>query len=356
MLENKDPKSVPFEDDSSVRTHRLLEKVAPLAREVNCLDIRRIARVCVSEFPKLIGVKYASLYILDGNNEILHLQRSNHPFPVNKIVSLNQKPTPPMVLAVTSKQLIQTSDIGNYKYPKIRKSQRPFALNYKTEGCIIVPLICKEKVLGVLNFADKQDGSAFGYGDVALVELFSQLVGESIGNIRLFERMQKQATTDGLTNLANYRTFYRTLEKELWRSRRYNEKISIIMVDIDNLKSVNDTYGHRTGDEVIRQISRQIQECVRHMDTAARYGGDEFAVILPNTSISEARLVARRMVTSVAGSKLKLKNGSLLLSISVGLGEYGPETSPMDMTHYSDRALYLAKKAGKNTFRVFEKT
>jgi diguanylate cyclase (GGDEF)-like protein len=300
-------------------------------------------------------MRYASLYVLDENNRILHLQQSNHSFPVDKIVSLNKKPEPPMVLAVRSKKLILADDIKKHKYPKIRQAERPFAGNYDTNSCIIAPLICKDRVVGVLNFADKQKESELGCNDVALVELFSQLVGESIGNIRLFERIQKQATTDGLTSLANYRTFYRTLEKEMWRSRRYNERVSIIMVDIDNLKRINDKYGHRAGDEVIRQVSRQIQGCVRHMDTPARYGGDEFAIILPNTSISEAKLVASRMVENVAKTKLKLKNEDIPLSISVGLGEYGPESSPTDMTHYSDQALYLAKKAGKNTFRIFEK-
>lgn len=355
MLRKKDSNAVPQEKNSSNCSYCLLEKVTPLAREVNCLDIKRIARVCVHKFPELVKMRYASLYILDESNKILHLQESNHSFPVDKIVSLNKKPAPPMVMAVKSKKLILTDDIKEHKSPKLRQADRPFAGNYDTNSCIIAPLVCKDRVVGVLNFADKQKESELGCNDVALVELFSQLVGESIGNIRLFEKIQRQATTDGLTNLVNYRTFYRTLEKEMWRSRRYNERISIIMIDIDNLKNINDKYGHRTGDEVIRQVSRQIQGCVRHMDTAARYGGDEFAIILPNTSVSEAKLVAKRMVENVSKTKLKLNSGKISLSISVGLGEYGPESSPMDMTHYSDQALYSAKKAGKNTFRIFEK-
>jgi diguanylate cyclase (GGDEF)-like protein len=206
----------------------------------------------------------------------------------------------------------------------------------------------------VLNLADKMDSDRFRSDDVALIELFSQLVGASIGNIKLFEKIQRQATTDGLTGLVNHRTFYEILEKELWRSRRYGGKISLIMIDVDNLKKINDAYGHRAGDKAIREISRRIKECIRQIDTAARYGGDEFAVILINTSLEDAIIVAQRMVDAVANSQTTWQKEQIPLSISVGLGQYDAETSPEDITSRSDQALYLAKQAGKNTVRIFE--
>jgi diguanylate cyclase (GGDEF)-like protein len=209
-------------------------------------------------------------------------------------------------------------------------------------------------VVGVLNLADKMDGGQFDSGDIALIELFSQLVGASIGNIKLFEKIQRQATTDGLTGLVNHKTFYEILEKELWRSRRYGGRISLIMVDIDNLKNINDAYGHRAGDKAIREISRRIKECVRQIDTAARYGGDEFAVILLNSSIEDAIIVAQRMVDAVASSQTTWQKEQIPLSISVGLGQYDAETTPEDITSRSDQALYMAKQAGKNTVRIFE--
>jgi len=236
----------------------------------------------------------------------------------------------------------------------IRKSQRAFAGNYKTNNCAIVPLICQDMVVGVLNLADKMNGDQFHSGDIALIELFSQLVGASIGNIKLFEKIQRQATTDGLTGLVNHKTFYEILEKELWRSRRYGGQISLIMVDVDNLKKINDTHGHRAGDKVIREIGRKIKECIRQIDTAARYGGDEFAVILPNTSLGDATVVAQRMVNAVASSPVTWKRDLIPLSVSVGLGQYDADSNPEDITSRSDQALYSAKKAGKNTVRVFE--
>ncbi len=274
----------------------LLERVTPLARQINSLDLDRIADVCVTEIPSIVGSVFASLYALDEANSILHLVRHNHPFPINKIVSLNQTPPSPMVLAVKSQGLILTGDIDTHKKPVIKRSQRAFAENYHTANCAIVPLICHNGVVGVLNLADKVDPCGFTREDIALIELFGQLVGASIGNIKLFEKMQRQATRDGLTGLMNHKAFYETLERELWRSRRYGGTISMIMADIDNLKRINDTCGHRAGDKVIREISRRIKECTRQIDLSARYGGDEFAVILPNTGIEEATLVAQRIV------------------------------------------------------------
>ena len=332
----------------------LLEQVTPLARQINCLDLGRIADVCIRNIPNLVGVKFASLYILDETNNILHLHKHNHPFLINKIVSLNQVPPSPMVMAVRSKELILVSNIDTHKKPIIRKSQRAFSGNYKTNNCAIVPLVCQDRVVGILNLADKTEGDSFDCEDIALIELFSQLVGASIGNIKLFEKIQRQATTDGLTGLANHKTFYEILEKELWRSRRYGGQISLIMVDVDNLKKINDAYGHRAGDKVIREISRKVKECIRQIDTAARYGGDEFAVILPNTSLTDATVVAERMVGAVAHSPTTWKKEQIALSISVGLGQYDADTNPEDITSRSDQALYTAKQAGKNTVKVFE--
>lgn len=332
----------------------MLERVTPLARQINSLDIERIAHVCVTNVPAIVGCAFASLYALDEANSILHLTKHNHPFPINKIVSLNQTPPSPMVLAVKSKELILTGDIDTYAKPVIKRSQRAFAENYSTTNCAIIPLICHDRVVGVLNLADKTDPCGFTREDIALIELFGQLIGASIGNIRLFEKIQRQATMDGLTGLMNHRSFYEALERELWRARRYGGSISLIMADIDNLKEINDTHGHRAGDKVIREISRRIKECIRQIDLAARYGGDEFSVILPNTEIEEAVLVAQRIVEVVSSNPVTWQREHISLSVSVGLGQYGPDTNPEDITSRSDCALYQAKRSGKNRVSIFE--
>lgn len=346
-LENNDPL------DKSEASISLLEHITPLAQEINCLDLKRIAKLCINDIRCLVGAKFSSLYVLDDKSNILHLQLCNHPFHLNRIVSLNQTPPPPMVIAAKSKTLVMIGDIDTHNKPVIRKSQRCFSDNYKTNNCVIAPLVCQGRVVGVLNLADKVDSSGFNCQDIALIELFSQLVGASIGNIKLFEKMQHQAITDGLTGLLNHKTFYDCLEKEQWRSRRYGGHISLIMVDIDNLKRINDKYGHRAGDKVIREISKRVKNCIRQIDTAARYGGDEFAVILPNTPLDDSLAVAKRMVESVSNLPVIWHNKEIQTSVSVGVGEYDASFSPENISIFSDQALYTAKQAGKNTVRVY---
>ena len=104
----------------------LLEQVTPLARQINCLDIQRIATICVKKIPKLLGARLASLYVLDETNDMLHLQKCNHPYLINKIVSLNQNPPTVMVMAAKSRKLIHISNIDAHAEPVIKKSQRPY--------------------------------------------------------------------------------------------------------------------------------------------------------------------------------------------------------------------------------------
>jgi diguanylate cyclase (GGDEF)-like protein len=125
------------------------------------------------------------------------------------------------------------------------------------------------------------------------------------------------------------------------------------MVDIDNLKAINDTFGHKAGDKVIMETSRRIRESIRQIDTAARYGGDEFAIILPNTSVTDATVVAERMVNVVSSTPIVWRKDEIAVSVSIGLGQYGPDSTPDDITSKSDKALYAAKQAGKNTFKIF---
>ena len=330
-----------------------LEAITPLVKRLNCLDMERIAEVCIEEIPQLIGAKLASLYILDESSDILHLEKINHPFLINNIVSLNQNPPSPMVAAVRSKELMLVSDLDSQNRPNITNTQRAFAENYSTKSCIIAPLICHTRVVGVLNLTDKAVGGNFSPQDISVLELFRQLIGASIGNVSLFEKTQKQAKTDGLTGMLNHRTFYETLEGELRRAQRYGGQLSIIMADVDNFKPVNDNYGHRAGDTAIKQISRRLGACIRQIDIAARYGGDEFAIILPNTSLEDAVVVAGRMVNMVSETPIIWEGNEMHLSLSVGVGQYDAEhCSIADVTKATDAALYAAKQAGKNTVKV----
>jgi len=352
-METDSPKNKLQPPCSSDNAYRL-EVITPLVQQLSCLDIKRIADICINEIPKLLSARLASLYILDEASDILHLEKNNHPFLINNIVSLNQNPPSPMVAAVRTKELMLVDDIESYRKPDISKTKRAFSRNYLTKSCIIAPLICLGRVVGVLNLTDKNDAACFTCDDIVAMELFRQLIGASIGNINLFEKTQHQAKTDGLTGMLNHRTFYEILETELRRSQRYGGQISIIMADIDNLKPINDNFGHRAGDMAIKQISKRIIACIRQIDIAARYGGDEFAVILPSTSLTDAVVVAERMVKMISDSPMTWERNEIPLSISVGVGQYNAQLCSDDVTKATDHALYAAKQAGKNTVKVFD--
>lgn len=330
-----------------------MEVITPLAKKINCLDVKRISEICINEIPQLIGARLASLYVLDETSDILHLEKYNHPFLINNIVSLNQNPPSPMVAAVRSKELLLIEDMDSSP-SGVNNINRNFAKNYSTKSCIIAPLICHGRVVGALNLSDKMDGGAFSHEDIAVVELFRQLVGASIGNIHLFEKTQKLARTDGLTGMLNHRSFYETLEVELRRAQRHGGKLSIMMADVDGLKPINDCYGHRAGDMAIKQIARRISACIRQIDYAARYGGDEFSVILPNTNIADATVVAERIVQMVGSTPMVWENQKIKLSVSIGVGQYDPNSDAGDVAKATDSALYAAKQAGKGRVCVFE--
>ena len=154
--------------------------------------------------------------------------------------------------------------------------------------------------------------------------------------------------------MLNHVTFYEILDGELKRSQRYGTQVSIIMADVDNLKPINDMHGHKAGDLTIKQISRRIKACIRQIDIAARYGGDEFSIILPNTSLEDAVVVAERMVKMVAETPMVWEENEISLSISVGVGQYDAASFAGDIAKATDKALYAAKQAGKNTVKVFD--
>ncbi len=160
------------------------------------------------------------------------------------------------------------------------------------------------------------------------------------------------SSRDALTGLANRRSFAQAMERELDRVARMGDEALLLMVDIDHFKAVNDTHGHLVGDEVLRQLSQRLVDCVRPMDTVARFGGEEFAVVLPNCSHNYGTVVAERIRRAVEDKPFQASIGlSLSLTVSVG-GAYAPQwirSEPAIWTERADRQLYRAKREGRNT-------
>ena len=165
----------------------------------------------------------------------------------------------------------------------------------------------------------------------------------------MLDRMQKLAITDGLTKLYNSRYFYNQLKIEVDRSNRYKHPLSLLLLDIDHFKDYNDAYGHLEGDKVLIKIGEKIKSCLRMMDSAYRYGGEEFTIILPETSGREAVTVADRIRRSVAAEKMQPKLGVVtVVTISIGVTEYIFKEDLVKFIKRADKAMYTSKDAGRN--------
>jgi diguanylate cyclase (GGDEF)-like protein len=181
-----------------------------------------------------------------------------------------------------------------------------------------------------------------------LVSLAGQ-AGVSVENVDLHEQVRRQAVTDELTGLANHRRFQEALAQELERARRFGQHVGLVMLDIDSFKAVNDTYGHPQGDEVLRRVAGALRACSRDVDEPARYGGEEMAVILPQTDLEGAFRAAERVRDAVAALEVPRLDGEGILQITTSLGVAATtRASRQDLIAAADRALYEAKHAGKN--------
>ena len=170
---------------------------------------------------------------------------------------------------------------------------------------------------------------------------------------RMMEKLQKLAITDGLTKLYNSRSFYTQLELEVDRFNRYKHPLALLLLDIDNFKEYNDSYGHLEGDKVLVRFSQIIKTCLRANDSAYRYGGEEFTVILPETNGDEAKTVAQRIRASLEAEKYKPVPGKVArITISIGVTQCYPKEELSTFIRRADKAMYLSKENGRNRVSV----
>jgi diguanylate cyclase (GGDEF)-like protein len=165
-------------------------------------------------------------------------------------------------------------------------------------------------------------------------------------NITLAQ-LRELAITDNLTQLYNSRHFYAQMENEINRYNRYQRPLSLLLIDVDHFKDYNDTHGHLEGDKVLYQIAQLIQSCLRTMDSAYRYGGEEFTVILPETPCKAAMAVSER-INNLVKNELFIENIQQNLSVSIGVTEYKSGETTIEFMRRADQAMYVAKKSGRN--------
>lgn len=223
---------------------------------------------------------------------------------------------------------------------------RPFTGSpHDSESMIALPLTDQGRVVGVVTLSARVDGAQYSERDQNLLLALAEMSAVCIQNAQNYNR----AITDSLTNLYVKRYFEDRLASEFSRFRRYGSPLSLLMLDLDRFKQINDTYGHPVGDKVLMNLARVIERVIRSgVDIPARYGGEEFAVILVETDADGARLVAERLRKTVEGTPFEGPSGRLPITISVGATTARSGMIPDELVDEADKALYAAKGAGRN--------
>jgi diguanylate cyclase (GGDEF)-like protein/PAS domain S-box-containing protein len=210
------------------------------------------------------------------------------------------------------------------------------------------PVQVKGKTVGFINLNAAVPGF-FQEDHARRLQAFANQAAIAIENAQLYAQTQQLAITDELTGLYNRRGFFELGRREVERAVRFGHPLSLLILDIDHFKTINDTYGHPAGDRVLQTLARRCLANIREIDLLGRYGGEEFVILLPESSLANASQVAERLRKVIAGEPFASQAGSLEITISLGVASVGEgEGDLADLIARADRALYLAKRSGRN--------
>jgi len=228
--------------------------------------------------------------------------------------------------------------------------------SWETRSIICIPLRSKHRVLGVIQLVNV-NMEGFGDQELFFLQALCDYAAIAIENARAVEKIQELTITDDCTGLYNARHLYKTLEAEVYRSSRFNYEFSVLFIDLDHFKQVNDTYGHLVGSKLLAEIGYLVKAQLRLIDYAFRYGGDEFVVLLPQTGKDAALYVARRLRDSFRTS-LFCKDEGLNLNVraSMGMATYPHDAkTPHDIIRQADEMMYLVKNTTRDNIGIAQR-
>jgi diguanylate cyclase (GGDEF)-like protein len=221
---------------------------------------------------------------------------------------------------------------------------------FSTKSIVCVPLKTKGKCHGVIEFINKVEERSFGEEDLLLLTTLADYTAIAIENAILFDRVQELTVTDDLTHLYNSRYLHQFLEVEVERARRFKANLSMIFLDLDYFKDINDKHGHICGSKLLAEIAHLIRGTVRSVDVACRYGGDEFVVVMPETSKKNARIVAEKLRDAFKNNSfLKEENIFCTMTASFGVAAYPEDAKDkLELIHLADQAMYKVKNRSRD--------
>ena len=302
------------------------------------LDIREVYDGFVAELKQVVDADFAAIVLIEDS--ALHFEAlptgKDLPWQVGQRIPLEGTATE--WVAKHKKTLFE---------PDLTRSRRFWTgeeyIRHGFRSIVYLPLLAKGEAIGSFIIASRRP-NAYTPEQIRLLEQLTSQVAIAVENSRLYARAEQRARIDELTSLFNRRHFDQCLRQEIDRHSRYSGTLSLIILDLDFFKAYNDKHGHLAGDKVLAQIGRLVSKSIRNTDLAFRYGGDEFAVLLPQSTVDDALLVAERVRAKIA-SKMTL--GEVRITASLGLACWPSDgVTPDEILTAADRALYYAKQTG----------
>ena len=247
------------------------------------------------------------------------------------------------------------SELSQLDEPLVLEDVSKIAIKYRSsddplQSLMFIPLRNKSKLVGMVVFFDTEKANAFGERDVRIASFLCEHAKSAIENALLYSQAKILTITDDLTNVFNYRYLNNILDRELVRAQRLNSSMSVLFLDLDDFKKVNDTHGHLVGSKILQELAGLLKFAVRKVDAVARYGGDEYIVVLTDTNAKGAQLVAERIRKMVEDHPFLENEGfDISLTISIGVASY-PEhgLNKVELLHLADEAMYRGKFGRKN--------
>ena len=323
------------------------------------LDPKELLYKIVKKISDVMPVNRCSIVRVDWLRKSAFVVASHEDAGIADI-RLDLRKYPEIMEALSSKDTILITDVST---DPLMKKVREIVLPLGIKSILVIPIIFQEKVIGTLFLRTSRRTRTFKASEIQLLNTIAKASANALYNAFLFEqvedektRLEKLAITDYLTGLFNVRYFYQRIIEEFNRSERYILPISCLMLDIDYFKKINDMHGHKIGDMVLQEFSRLLKKFTRKTDVLSRYGGEEFIMLLPQTTMNGAVAEAERIRTYIKKHRFKSLNNKSGVTVSIGVS-YSPHPKVKahdELISFADDALYEAKKNGRDKVVLYQ--
>ena len=312
------------------------------------LELNKVIEVIMDNVHKLVSVEAWSLLLIDEKMDDIFYAATKGSFMPGELNDVRMKIGEGIagIAAERGKPLIVRDVLNDKRCSKCFRNIK--GLVPRTVLC--VPILSKKKTIGILELVNKNNGKVFTKNEQELMVKFADQASMAIEHANLYNKMANLAITDDLTKLFNLRYLYRVLDTEVKRCRRYSSSFAIIFLDLDAFKLVNDTHGHLIGSKTLVEVARMLVRSLRDVDIISRYGGDEFVIVLPHTTVEMAYRIAARIHNDITRHSFLTEEGlSLRVTASFGVAGYPDHAEDeTELLKIADEAMYTAKGMGGN--------